>query len=56
MTLSYDHIDSIRIKLVDDITGAISYIKQPFKVEDLGHLVLSTLEKEYEGGIRWPLF
>ncbi|UCD90391.1 MAG: response regulator [Desulfobacterales bacterium] len=31
--------------------GAISYIEQPFKVEDLGNLVLSTLEKEYEGGI-----
>lgn len=32
-------------------SGAISYIEQPFKVEDLGQLILSTLEKESEGGI-----
>ena len=32
-------------------SGAISYIEQPFKVEELGQLVLSMLEKESDGGI-----
>ena len=32
-------------------SGAISYIEQPFKVKDLGQLILSTLEKESDGGI-----
>lgn len=32
-------------------SGAISYLEQPFKVEDMGQLILSTLERESEGGI-----
>ena len=32
-------------------SGAVSYIEQPFKIEDLGKLILSTLERESEGGI-----
>ena len=32
-------------------SGAVSYIEQPFKIEDLGQLILSALEKETEGGI-----
>jgi CheY-like chemotaxis protein len=32
-------------------SGAFSYIEQPFKIEDLGQLVLSILEKESDGGI-----
>ena len=32
-------------------SGAVSYIEQPFKMEDLSQLILSTLEKESEGGI-----
>ncbi|MBW1694508.1 MAG: response regulator [Deltaproteobacteria bacterium] len=43
--------NNLKTKTIALESGAISYIKQPFKVEDLGHLVLSTLEKEYEGGI-----
>jgi CheY-like chemotaxis protein len=43
--------NNLKTKTIALESGAISYIKQPFKVEDLGHLILSTLEKEYEGGI-----
>jgi CheY-like chemotaxis protein len=43
--------DKLKTKTIALESGAISYFKQPFKVEDLGHLILSTLEKEYEGGI-----
>jgi len=35
--------DKLKTKTIALESGAISYLKQPFKVEDLGHLILSTL-------------